>query len=504
MAARFRIDQTGPGTGTLDRSRSDLVNGQAINLVVPSPVGGATYTWEIIYKYGSSATLSASTGTSVSIGPGGSVGLFCAFLIQLTETIGPVSTRRRRIAAVRGGAKGLRPLVFSETANPNSTRTTRNADDATDNELRTDLDGVSGDNSQSWTGWIEDLNRALKALEDGTILPFEVTTNEAHSTLGGGNIFEMVGTGTDPDAPGSNGGKIYAKLDAGETKLFYLGFNGSPVCISDVTGGSGTVVGNDPSTPGAILLWDSADGTLTRESPGLITEEASAWLLQGLHSFEFVDSSADLSPPAGGGRIYSKSDGGDYSQDLHYVKADSTIVPLTRGNTLARLFPFEVVDQAGEAVMENGYAYGFVESPAGVAAPVSGGRLYVRNDGAYLQQVLSFINGLGVTTRLSTPGSFAVPGTAMEGVLFTASDTVYEGKFARFDVTGGTCVATLDANIPIGGSCVVKLWGVAGANQVDIVDGGAQNIDGVATYSLTTDNAFARLTKMEDGSWAVG
>jgi len=435
MAARFRIDQTGPGNGTLDRSRTDLVDGQAIALVVPSPVGGATYSWEIIYKFGSTASLTASTGTSTSIGPGGSIPGFCAFLIQLTETIGPNSTTRRRIAAVRGGNKGLRPLVFGETSNPNSSRTTRNADDSTDNEVRTDLDAVTGDNSQNWAGWIEALNRAIEALELLS-LPVSTRGEEGLEFLTGVNGYEMEQVGFSPAEPQSGRGLIYTEDQGGVTHLFYRGSGDSgAVCLSDgsLGGGGSGITSSGTSTPEGIVLWDDTDGTAIKDSVATILEEASAWFLKGLHSFEFLEVAAD---------------------------------------------------------------------PA--AAPAPGGRIYVLNDGAYLQQVLSYIDAGGLITRITVPGSPSVHGTAVEGVLLSSSDTVHEGEFARFDLTGGNCTATLDASIPIGGHCVVKIEGVAGSNQLDIVDGAAQNIDGAATYTLNTDNAFARLTKMENGAWAVG
>jgi hypothetical protein len=167
MAARFRIDQTTPGAGTVDRTRTDLIAGEVINLVVPSPVSGATYAWEIVHKYKSSASLTASTGTSTSIGPGGDITPLSAFLVKLTETVGSVSTTRKRLAVVRGN-RGVRPLLFGETANPSSSRASRNPDDSTDNETRTGVDGVSGDNSQNWAGWVSAFNELVEIVDTGT------------------------------------------------------------------------------------------------------------------------------------------------------------------------------------------------------------------------------------------------------------------------------------------------------------------------------------------------
>lgn len=430
MAARFRIDQTGPGNGTLDRSRTDLVDGQVINLVVPSPVVGATYSWEIIYKFGATASLTASTGTSTSIGPGGSVSPFSAFLIQLTETIGPNSTRRQRIAAVRG-TKGFRPLVFGETANPNSSRTTRNPDDSTDNEVRTNLDSVSGDNSQSWTGWIEAMNEALEAFENYE-LPIGIRGEEGLEWLTGVNGYELEEADFTPAAPSGNVGLIYTRDQGGVTHLFYRGTNDAgAVCLSDGSLGSG-VTGGGTTTDSGVALWDGVDGSAIKDSVATIEEEATIWLIRGLHSFEFALLGIHPDSPAGGGRLYALTDGAYPTDDLHYLRSS------------------------------------------------------------------------GDPVRLTVPGSTSVHGTATEGVLFSASDTVNEGWFARFDLTLGNCTATLNANIPIGGHCVVKIEGAAGGNQLDIVDGAAQNIDGVATYTLNTNNASVRLTKMENGAWAVG
>lgn len=158
MAALFRIDQVTPGEGILDRSRSDLVPGEIISLSVPSPVVGATYTWEIVSKIGSTAALGTPSGSSTAIGPPEDIGYFCGFLVKCTETINGASTSSKRVACVRSEVMGLRPILFGEASNALATLADRRLDEATYNEVVTNLDGVTGDSSQSWTGYAQAMN----------------------------------------------------------------------------------------------------------------------------------------------------------------------------------------------------------------------------------------------------------------------------------------------------------------------------------------------------------
>ncbi len=164
MAALFRIDQVGPGNGVLDRSRHDLIPGVAITLVVPTPAPGATYTWELIDKVGSVAVLSATSGTTVTIGPGSDIPYFCGFAIQLTETIGPNVTRRVRTAKVRSEVAHLQVILFRETSNPISRFNERDIPGSTDNAVYPDRAGL-GVAEQNWRGYAEALDEALIAAE---------------------------------------------------------------------------------------------------------------------------------------------------------------------------------------------------------------------------------------------------------------------------------------------------------------------------------------------------
>lgn len=430
MAAIFRIDQTGPGVGTADRSRSDLVPGAVINLVVPSPVLGATYSWEILYKVGSTAALTAPTGNSTSVGPGNQIGYFCGFVVELTETIGSVSTKKKRLALVRSQTKSLRPLLHGETSNPTAKRASRSPDDATYNESRSALDGVTGDNSQNWAGWISAFNEVCVLVEQG-VVPFRVETDELMSRFAGGNGYELIQIGTHPDPPDGNAGLLYTKTLTGKIELFYRATGDSgPVCLSDGSlGEGGGMTGPEDTTAGALVVWDSADGTLTSEALGTVWDPATS----------------------------------------------SLAVPVLA-------LPTQAVDPA---------------TP-------TGGNLYVKDDGAGAM-LLYYQSNTNVVTRLvSVLGGAA--GTAINLYDTDTSDTVSDGMFARFDLAGagGSLQATLDAAAPIGAVCVVKIHGVAGAFHLDIVDGGAQDIDGVATYTINTNNAAVRLTKMSDTTWAVG
>lgn len=153
-----------PGAGVLDRSRHDLIAGEIITLVVPSPVAGATYNWEILDKVNSTGVLSSATGTTVTIGSSGTIVAFCGFLIQLTETIGSTVTRVKRLATVRSTLSGLRPMFLGETANARDTLASHNAAQSTDNALYADRAGL-GVSEQNYRGWAEGLYEMALAID---------------------------------------------------------------------------------------------------------------------------------------------------------------------------------------------------------------------------------------------------------------------------------------------------------------------------------------------------
>jgi len=171
MAAQFRIDQATPGSGTPDVTRHDLVPGEVITLVAtsPAPGPGVSYTWELLDVVGSAATLSATTGTSVTIGPFGDITPPCAFRIQLTANDGVTITKSVRIASVRTVAAGLRALVFSESAPPGATLNAHNPALSEDNAFYADLAGrgISAQNWRDWAEWVWEITNAVEAVAAG-------------------------------------------------------------------------------------------------------------------------------------------------------------------------------------------------------------------------------------------------------------------------------------------------------------------------------------------------
>jgi len=151
----FRIDQVTPGVGVAGHSRHDLIVGEVITLTATTPSGGGvTYTWEIIDKVGSSATLSSTTGTTVTIGNAGAIAQACAFLVRCTSNDAGTVDYVDRIASVRLTTSGLRLPVFSETAPQSSRLNSHTADSSTDNAVYTDRAGL-GAAEQNWRGWAE-------------------------------------------------------------------------------------------------------------------------------------------------------------------------------------------------------------------------------------------------------------------------------------------------------------------------------------------------------------
>jgi hypothetical protein len=167
--AQFRIDQATPGQGTPNQSRHDLVAGEVITLTAtdPAPGGGVSFAWEIIDAVGSTATLSAATGTTVTLESAGAIQAPCAFLLRLTADNNGVITTAERIASVRTPQAGLRPPVFGETAVSANSLSANTPDSSTDNSVYTDRAG-RGASEQNWRGWAEWGWEMVQALEAAT------------------------------------------------------------------------------------------------------------------------------------------------------------------------------------------------------------------------------------------------------------------------------------------------------------------------------------------------
>ena len=167
VQAQFRIDQTTPGLGTADQSRHDLVAGEVITLTAVAPADpGTTFSWEILDKRGSAAYLSATTGSSVQIGPGVDVTAPCSFLIEMTANISGLLIKTRRIASVRSPLAQLRVPVFPETAPDSQTLGLNNPDLSTDNAVYANRSGL-GLTEQNPFGWSEWAWEVVGAIESG-------------------------------------------------------------------------------------------------------------------------------------------------------------------------------------------------------------------------------------------------------------------------------------------------------------------------------------------------
>lgn len=169
--AQFRINQATPGVGIPGRTRHDLVAGEIITLVATSPTGpGVSYEWEILDKAGSSATLSASTGASVTIGNAGAITRPSSFLVQLTANDNGVITVDSRIASVRTENASLRIPLFPESAPQSGTLSSNIPDLSHDNASYANRagTGASGQNWRGWAEWAYEITVALDAAAGGT------------------------------------------------------------------------------------------------------------------------------------------------------------------------------------------------------------------------------------------------------------------------------------------------------------------------------------------------
>lgn len=228
MPAQFRIDQVNPGAGVAGRSRHDLVVNEIITLTAtdPAPGVGITYSWEILDKRGSSATLSSPTGQVVTIGPDSAITAPCAFLVELTATTPSGTTKTRRICSVRSAVAGLRVPVFPETS-PDAQKLGLNTPDlSTDNALYANRSGT-GASEQNWGGWSEWAWEVVMAIESG----------------GGGG-----------------GGSLQDSYDLGSS----IAINITPVHVSKAGDGSLLELVNDTALAAAPLLTlESKSGSRT-------------------------------------------------------------------------------------------------------------------------------------------------------------------------------------------------------------------------------------------------
>jgi len=267
--AEFRIDQATPGPGVAGQARHDLIPGEIITLTATSPTGpGVTYLWEILDKVGSTATLSGTTGVSVTVGPAGQVDEPCSFRVRLTADDNGTVTTIVRPFSVRSPLTGLRVPTFGETAPAAATLASNDPDESEDNALYSNRAGL-GAAAQNWRAWAEWAYELVQAIE--------TVAGSASVTLAG-------------DVTGPSGTTVverirgYAVLNAAPTAGQVLSWDAvnsryAPTTLpvaGDVTGTvaassvvriRGWDIHTTAPTDGQVLTWVAANNRYENQSP---------------------------------------------------------------------------------------------------------------------------------------------------------------------------------------------------------------------------------------------
>lgn len=258
--ALFRIDQATPGAGTAGLSRHDLVPGEIITLTATSPVGaGITYAWEILDKVNSTAVLSGTTGSSVTIGNAGLINQPCAFLIRLTVNNNGTITTEERIASVRS-LKGLRIPLFPETAPASNTLTSNDPSLSTDNANYANRGGVSA--GQNWRGWAEWTYEVVMVLESLSASPTGTYTVPGSVSVGdviyvtGSNTADRASNAAVATARGAVG--IVVQKPTGTTAVAILAgevgtLSGLTAGVAYFLGTNGALVAVPPTSAGSVV-----------------------------------------------------------------------------------------------------------------------------------------------------------------------------------------------------------------------------------------------------------
>lgn len=237
--AEFRIDQATPGAGIAGRSRHDLIPGEVISLeaVSPTPGAGVSFAWELLDKVGSTAALTAATGTAVDIGPDSQITGMGGFRIQLTADDNGIITRTVRLATVRSPATGLRPPLFPEGSSPSGSLAAHDHDLSEDNALYLDRGGL-GSAEQNWRGWAESYWELLKYLESSGGLRLSSVVHVASVTASRGELirYDDSAAGVQIDAPASPVfGDTFGVKEVAGTGLNVVTISGNGVNIQSVS-----------------------------------------------------------------------------------------------------------------------------------------------------------------------------------------------------------------------------------------------------------------------------
>ncbi len=287
--AVFRIDQVTPGVGTAGVSRHDLVPGEVITLTATAPSGGGVvHTWEILDKAGSAAVLSATTGTSVTIGTSGAVTQPCAFKIKLSSNDAGNVTTQVLLASVRTASAGLRIPLFGEVAAVDGTLTTNDSGTSTDNAVYVDRAGT-GATEQNWRGWAE--------------WAYEITlAAEAGGGGGGGPVSLQDAYDTDDEIEVADGMPVSIESSGPDQPQLVL-LNSDDETEANIYSGADSPDGVISASEGSLYV--RIDGTNSQLWQNVSSTSGTAWINLGAKNFSFGTVTDEQTVPAGQIMLYT-------------------------------------------------------------------------------------------------------------------------------------------------------------------------------------------------------
>ena len=294
VQAQFRIDQVTPGLGTADRSRHDLVAGEVVTLTAVAPSDpGTTFSWEILDKRGSTAVLSATTSSSVQIGPALDVTAPCAFLIEMTANFGGVISKTRRIASVRSTVAQLRVPVFPETAPDTQTLNLNSPDLSTDNAVYADRSGLglTEQNPFGWSEWAWEVVNAIESGGGGGGPPSGAAGGDLGGNYPNPDVAKLQGNDVSASAPsagdvltwdaGTSEWTPTAPVTSGAPAFFIFNPGGTPSGNIYDTWATLEAAVNAHTGPKIVYLDDSGGGSMTISGPTFDVEGWEIWSFPG-------------------------------------------------------------------------------------------------------------------------------------------------------------------------------------------------------------------------------